>query len=89
MSRWTLEFLPDAEKDLAKIDRADRRRVIAKLEWLLNNFDKIFPSVLSGEFKEFYKLRAGDWRIFYKINWRNRLVIICLIDRRDKIYKKK
>lgn len=84
-----MEFLPDAEKDLAKIDRANRRRVIAKLEWLLDNFEKIFPSVLSGEFKEFYKLRAGDWRILYKINWRNHSIIICLIDRRDKIYKRK
>ena len=89
MSHWVLEFLPEAKKDLAKVDREVRRHIINKLDWLLENFDAIFPEVLAGEFKEFYKLRVGDWRVLYKVNWRNCIIIICYIDRRDKIYKKK
>ncbi len=89
MRRWSLKFLPEAEKDLAKIGRVPRRRIIDKLDWLLENFEAVFPSVLSGEFKDFYKLRIGDWRAIYKINWYDNEIIVCYIDRRDKIYKKK
>jgi len=88
MERWSLEFSRDAEQDLAKLDSQTRRRIIDKLDWFLENFDGIFPLVLTGEFKNFYKLRAGDWRIIYKISWQNRIIIVCYIDKRDKIYKK-
>ncbi|NCN25929.1 type II toxin-antitoxin system mRNA interferase toxin, RelE/StbE family [Candidatus Wolfebacteria bacterium CG18_big_fil_WC_8_21_14_2_50_39_7] len=89
MKRWLLEFTLDAERDLAKLDCEIRRRIIDKLDWLLENFEAIFPSVLSGEFREFYKLRVGDWRVIYKINWEERIIIVCCVDRRDKIYKKR
>ncbi|MEK7624422.1 MAG: type II toxin-antitoxin system RelE/ParE family toxin, partial [Patescibacteria group bacterium] len=82
-------FLPEAEKDLAKLGREVRRRIIVKLDWLLKNFENILPEVLTGEFKEFYKLRIGDWRVIYKINWANNTIIVCYIDKRDKIYKKR
>ena len=88
MKGWSIEFLPEAEKDLVKLDRESRRRIIDKLDWLLENFENIFPEVLTGEFKEFYKLRIGDWRVIYKINWSNNTIIVCYIDKRDKVYKK-
>ncbi|MBI2628446.1 MAG: type II toxin-antitoxin system RelE/ParE family toxin [Candidatus Niyogibacteria bacterium] len=72
---------------MTKFDCEIRRRIIDKLDWLLENFETIFPSVLNSEFREFYKLRIGDWRVIYKINWKEQTIIICYIDRRDKIYK--
>lgn len=87
MERWSLKFLLDAEKDLASIDRSTRRRVLDKLDWLLVNFNTVVPSALSGEFNEFYKLRVGDWRVMYRIHWSRHAIIVCYIDRRDKIYK--
>ena len=89
MERWSLEFLLDAERDLTKLDREARRRVIDKLDWLSENFDNLLPLILTGEFREFYKLRAGDLRVIYRINRQKQIIIICYIDRRDKIYKKK
>lgn len=89
MKRWFLEFSPEAQKDLAKLDRDIRRRIIDKLNWLVENFEHIFPEILTGEFREFYKLRAGDWRVMYKVNWQNKFIIVSYIDRRDKSYKKR
>jgi len=89
MERWSLAFQPEADKDLAKLDWQVRRRVIDKLDWLLKNFDVVVPSALSNEFGEFYKLRVGDFRVIYKINWNNSTIFVCYIDRRDKIYKKR
>ncbi|KKR08759.1 MAG: hypothetical protein UT37_C0027G0007 [Parcubacteria group bacterium GW2011_GWA2_39_18] len=89
MAGWTLEFSLEAEKDLVKLDRETRRRIIDKLDWLVTNFENILPSILTGEFREFYKLRAGDWRIMYKVNWHHRVIVVCYIDWRDKAYKKR
>lgn len=89
MVDWTLKFLPEAEKDLTKFDFDIRRRIIDKLDWLLKNFENIIPEVLTGEFREFYKLRVGDWRVIYKVNWQNKVIIVFYIDRRDKSYKKR
>ncbi len=86
---WTLEFNLDAERDLAKLSGEIRRRIIEKLDWLVNNFQNTTPIALTGEFGNFYKLRTGKWRIIYKINWENNKIIIHYIDARDKIYKKK
>lgn len=88
MKRWMIEFHPEAKKNLIKLDRPTRRRIIAKLEWLLEHFEEISPEVLTAEFKNFYKLRTGDWRIVYKINWSNQIIIVCYINKRDKIYKR-
>jgi mRNA interferase RelE/StbE len=74
MKRWSVEFRSEAAKDLSELDRPVRRRIIKKLDWLAKNFDAILPLVLTGEFKRFYKLRVGDWRIIYKIAWQSRLI---------------
>ena len=49
MPRWTLEFEPRADDDLAQLDKPVRKRVIEKLEWLIGNFDFIFLSTLHNE----------------------------------------
>ena len=88
MACWSIEFLLAAEKDLAQLDAGTRRRIIEKLEWFQDNFDSVVPITLMGEFRAFYKLRIGDWRVFYKINHTKQTIVICYIDRRDKAYKK-
>ncbi|MEK7502948.1 MAG: type II toxin-antitoxin system RelE/ParE family toxin [Patescibacteria group bacterium] len=89
MSKWSLEFEPKAEKDLAQLDKAVRARVLEKLDWLLENFDSLFPIPLHNEWRDFYKLRVGDYRIAYQINWKNNSIKVCYIDNRNKIYKRK
>ena len=88
MDSWKLEFLPTAIKDLTRIDSETRQRCISKLDWFLKNFDTLTPLALTGEFSEFFKLRVGDIRVFYKILWDQRRILICYIQRRDKAYKK-
>ena len=89
MMRWRIEFLKGAEKDIARMERSDRRMVIDKLEWLGEHFDVLVPQTLGGEYADFYKLRVLDWRVKYMINWHTHVLTVCYIDRRDKAYKKK
>ncbi|HUX35471.1 MAG TPA: type II toxin-antitoxin system RelE/ParE family toxin [Candidatus Paceibacterota bacterium] len=76
-----------AEKDLEGLDNKTRTRIITKLDWLSKNFDSIIPSVLHAEYREFYKLRVGEWRIVYKTDWAKKVIVVHYIDKRDKIYK--
>ncbi len=88
MARWIIEFQPDAEKDLVKLNNSARRRVTDKLDWLEKNFNDLIPLSLTGEYKGFYKLRVGDWRVIYKVNWKSRIIIVCYIAHRGIIYKR-
>ena len=89
MSQWSLGFEPKADKDLAGLDNVIRGRIIEKLNWLLKNFDSLFPAPLHNEWRDFYKLRIGDFRVVYQINWQKHSITICYIDNRNKVYKRK
>jgi mRNA interferase RelE/StbE len=89
MSEWSVGFERSAERDLEKIEQKTRRRIIEKLYWLAQNFDVTFPQTLEGEWGDFYKLRVGDWRVKYKINRKEMVIIVVYIDWRDKAYRKK
>ena len=89
MEGWQLEFSVDADDDLAKLDKIVRQRIIEKLDWFLKNFDSLSPESLAGEYREFYKLRVGQWRVFYTVNWQNQMVTVHYIDPRDKSYRKR
>ena len=87
-SQWLVKFTPEGEKDLTKLDKPVQRRVIIKLHWLEENFLRVVPEPLSNKWRGYFKLRVGDWRIVYEINFTNHFLIVHRIDLRDKIYKK-
>lgn len=89
MFQWSLHFSKQAEGDIAVLDVLIRKRVIEKLEWLMENFDSLIPVPLGAEWSDFFKLRVGDWRVVYTIQWVNHRIIVEYIDRRDKIYKRR
>ena len=70
MPEWSLEFTKRAEKDLDSVDRPVRVRIVEKLEWLLENFDSLFPAPLAAEWSDFFKLRVGDWRVVYRVDYK-------------------
>ena len=87
MADWKFIITSEAEIDLDKLDEQIRQRILEKLKWFKENFDKIIPIQLGGEWKGFFKLRVGDWRIIYEIEILKKLITIHYIGRRDKIYK--
>jgi len=89
MTNWNISFVPEAENEFKKLDKNLKKRIAEKLDWLKINFDRISPSTLGGEWRGFFKLRIGDWRIIYKVDYSEHLIIIYLIGTRNKIYKKR
>ena len=88
MAPWRVVFSKRAESDLILLDGQMRRRIVDAIEWLSENFEDIVPIPLGGPWRGFFKLRVGDWRAVYRINFAERALIIHYIDRRDKIYKR-
>lgn len=88
MSKWSVHFTREAEKDLSTLDNSVRQRILEKLDWLENNFGEFLPTVLTADFRDYFKLRVGDWRVFYQVDWYKNVIIISYIDHRSKAYKK-
>ena len=61
----SVKWSADALKDLERIDSATAERIVEKAKWFEENFNDVIPEKLHGEFRDLYKLRAGDYRIFY------------------------
>ncbi|MEK7190426.1 MAG: type II toxin-antitoxin system RelE/ParE family toxin [Patescibacteria group bacterium] len=88
MPKWSVEFTSEAEKDISLLDKSVQKRIVDKLDWLESNFSEVLPTVLTADFRDYFKLRVGDWRIFYQVDWYRNIITIRYIDHRSKAYKK-
>ena len=88
MSEWSVEFSSEADKDFSDLDNSVQKRIVEKLNWLENNFNEVSPVILTADFRDYFKLRVGDWRVFYQVNWYMNIISIRYIDHRSKAYKK-
>lgn len=83
---WKLVFTPDADRDLKALSAPIIIRILNKLVWLKNNFDLLKPVPLHGSFSGSYKLKVGDWRIVYRTDFSEKVIIVVMIDHRSKVY---
>jgi len=79
-----IEWNEDAVKDLTKLDKQVAQRILKKIHWLSENFEKVTPEPLIGQFKGTFKLRIGDWRVIYTIE--SDTLVIQFIGHRKDIY---
>ena len=86
---WRVVFSARAETDLAALPSALRVRILEKIKWFVENCGGLHPAPLHGEWSRFAKLRVGDWRVVYTLDFVRQLLTIEYIDRRDKIYKRR
>lgn len=89
MDDWKFDITDQGKADLKSLDAKVRERMLEKLKWFTENFRNLVPIPLGGTLRGFFKLRVGDWRIVYEINYLEHITTVHAIDRRDKIYKKR
>ena len=87
METWSLAFTAAAEEDFKKLDAPVRRRIAGKLEWLRGNFHTLTPAALGNEWHGYFKLRIGDWRVIYWVDWAQFLIVVYAIGNRDNVYR--
>ena len=86
MDNWKFDITDQGKADLKSLGVEVRQRVLKKLRWFTENFKNLAPIPLGGAWRGFFKLRVGDWRIVYEINYSERIITVHAIDSRDKLY---
>ncbi len=86
---YRIHLLPEALKDLSRLDRSASRRVITKLKWWAENFESLTPEPLKGPLEGFYKLRVGNYRVICEIIFQEKLIIVHAVGHRRDIYRKR
>lgn len=86
---YSVQILKAAARDLERLDTAVARRIVRRLQWLVENLHVIRPEPLAGNLAGLYKLREGNYRIIYEILREEKLILVHSIGHRREIYRKK
>ena len=74
---------PKAAKELQKIEKQIRTRIIESAKQLRENPDKLGKPLKQSDY---WILRVGAYRVIYEINQNKKQVIILFIGHRSKVY---
>lgn len=80
-----IEWNREALEDLERLDHQVAQRILKRLTWFAQNFDRVIPEPLGGDLKGLYKFRVGDWRVIYTL--RGDTIHILLVGHRREIYR--
>jgi mRNA interferase RelE/StbE len=84
---YRVKFLDSALRDISALDKTTAKRILNRLQWLAENFDKLGRGALRGDFSDYYKFRVGDYRILYKVLEDEKFIQIHVIGHRREIYR--
>ncbi len=86
---YEVKFTPDADADLARLDKPIAQQILKKAKWLAENFDSITPEQLTGEWRGVFKLRVGDYRALYTFDRTAQRITIHFVKHRREVYEAK
>ena len=86
---WQIEFLPAAEKELAKLGRREAKRIIQTLKTRIAASDnpRAVGSALTGEFGGLWRWRIGDYRVVARIEDERITVLVVRVAHRREVYR--
>jgi mRNA interferase RelE/StbE len=87
---YSVEFDPDAMKDLKKLDRPIQQRLVGFLKDRVATLDdpRSIGEALSGaKLGQYWKYRVGDWRIVCDIQDQRIVVRVLRVGNRKEIYR--
>ena len=87
---YSVEFDPDAMRDLKKLDRPNQQRLVGFLKDRVATLDdpRSIGEALSGaKLGQYWKYRVGDWRIVCDIQDQRIVVRVLRVGNRKEIYR--
>jgi mRNA interferase RelE/StbE len=86
----SVEFHPDAAREIEKLDPQNERRILKFLHELVAKLDdprSIGKALRGGELREYWRYRVGDYRMICEF-LNNKLVVLVLrVGHRKEIYR--
>jgi len=86
---WRLEFLPEAAKELRKLDRTAAARIVTTLEERIAVLDdpRALGSALTGDHAGFWRWRIGDYRVVARIEDERITILVVRVAHRREVYR--
>ena len=84
---YEISYAKEAEKSLLRIPRNTAKLIREKLEVIAVNPYADHPNAKKLQGREGYRLRVGDWRIIYKIQNEQLIIVVLKIASRGEVYK--
>ena len=84
---FTIDYDNQPKKFLKKLDKQNAFRLITKIEvTLTTNPVPHDAKTIVGEHGVF-RIRVGNFRVLYRINYENNCIIVIKIDNRERVYQ--
>lgn len=87
---WAIEFHPQAEKDLSKLDRQTASRILRFLRERVAPLEdpRSLGEALKGpELGRFWKYRVGDYRLICHIEGQRVTILVVRVGHRRDVYR--
>jgi mRNA interferase RelE/StbE len=86
---WKIEFLPEAAKELKKLDRSAAARIIKTLEQRIAVLDdpRSLGSALVGDHAGYWRWRVGDYRLVARIENERVVILVVRVAHRREVYR--
>ncbi len=86
MSRYRIEFLKTAKKELAKLPKQIQRRIAIKIDsLLLDPYPPDSQKLKSGD--GLFRIRVGNYRVLYRLEDDQLVILVIKIGHRRDVYK--
>ena len=86
---WQIEFTPEAEKQLGKIDRQSAKRIINFLRERIATAEdpRSLGKAQKGVLRDFWRYRVGDYRIMCRIEDDRLLILVVRVAHGREVYR--
>ena len=83
---YKILYLDSVQKDMERLDRPTRKRILNKIEKHLAKDPKELGRPLVGQFQGLWRYRVGDFRVIYKVAEEEILIIVARVGHRKNVY---
>ncbi len=82
---YSVRIKRSAAKELARIDKSSRIRIIESIDALAEN--PFIGNALKGELTGWRRVRVGDYRVIYEVEARELVVLVIRVSHRREVYR--
>lgn len=84
---YKISYSKEAEKTLQRMPRNMAKLILGKLKDIAVNPYADHPNATKLQGREGYRLRVGDWRVIYKIQNEQLIIVVMKIASRGEVYR--
>jgi len=84
---YKISYSKEAEKSLLRMPRNTAKLIREKLEAIAANPYADHSNAKKLQGREGYRLRIGDWRVVYKVQNEQLIIIVMKVASRGEVYK--